>query len=95
MDVDVNVFFIFIGSHQKMDVYYSCVIYQVNSAIVHVYSLLTANQNKEYINVYIHIILNVNMIDLLWLASQTWVLPWKSLSVKSMASFGIRMNNLE
>ena len=48
-----------------------------------------ANQNKEYINVCIHIILNVNMIDLLWLVGATLVLPWKSLSIKSVASLAI------
>ena len=35
------------------------------NAIAHIHYLLTANQINRYINVYIHIIFNVNMIDLL------------------------------
>ena len=50
------------------------VIDLVNRAIVHIHFLLTVNQNKEYINVYIHIIQNVNVIDLLWLVGKTLVL---------------------
>ena len=65
MDADVNVFFILIGHQQKTDVYYSFVIYLANRAIVHVHFLPTTNQDKEYINAYIHMILNVSMIDLL------------------------------
>ena len=88
--MDVNTFFILIGRQQKMDVYYSFVIYLLNRAIfLHIHFLLTANQNKDYINVYIRIILNVNKIDLLWLVGQTLVLPWKSLYVPSIASFAI------
>ena len=65
MNVDVNVFFTLIGGHPKIDVYYRCAIYLANRSMVHMHFLLTANQNKEYIFVGAHIILNVNMIDLL------------------------------
>ena len=54
-----------IGRQQKMDVHCSSVYYINNKAIKHINFLLMVYQNKEYINVYIHIILNVNMIDLL------------------------------
>ena len=61
---------------------------------VNVFFILIGRQQKmnvyySSVNVYIHIILNVNMMDLLLLVGQTLVVPWKSLSVTSMASFAI------
>ena len=69
----------------------SLVIYLLKWAIVHIHFLLTANRNKEYISIYIYVILNVNMIDPLWLVGQTLVLPWKSLTVKFIARVLIKM----